>query len=312
MSCTMLGLTLATGGSGRGAALALRHADDVVDAARHADDVVDAARHGDDVVDAVGSCLRHSFLAGTDVLLADGTRKDIDDLEVGDTILATDPETGQTVPRRVVATIITDSDKEYTELTVTDAEGEESTLVATSHHPFWDEATHTWTNAADLTPGAQLHTPDGTTATVTATHTYHATARTYDLTVESTHTYYVLAGSTPVLVHNSNCNPIAGSSDAQRLADELRLASANSPFTPGGQLTQEALDSSRVIMQGSDMGNRELLDRFAERGGVAQWGKYSTPTHQSPYGDFQVHFYRNSVTGEVMYDYDYKVVMNRR
>lgn len=65
-------------------------------------------------------------------------------------------------------------------------------------------------------------------------------------------------------------------------------------------------------MPGTKMDNTELQDRFAARGGASHWGKYSTETHQSPYGDYQVHYYMNRVSGEVMYDYDYKVVMNRR
>lgn len=36
-------------------------------------------------------------------------------------------------------------------------------------------------------------------------HTRYAT--TYNLTVGDLHTYYVLADQTPVLVHNSNCDP---------------------------------------------------------------------------------------------------------
>ncbi|WP_234319999.1 RHS repeat-associated core domain-containing protein [Streptomyces sp. SBT349] len=192
MACAMTVLTIATGGSGRTAALALRYGDDIIGAARQAENTM-------------GSCARHSFLSGTEVLMADGTRRDIDDLEVGDEILATDPETGETKPRRVVATIITDSDKEYTRVSVTGADGDESEIIATAHHPFRDEATDTWTNATDLTPGAQFRTPDGTTTEVTAALTYNDTARTYDLTVEELHTYSVHAGATPVLVHDSNC-----------------------------------------------------------------------------------------------------------
>ncbi|WP_147450939.1 hypothetical protein [Streptomyces hoynatensis] len=52
-----------------------------------------------------------------------------------------------------------------------------STVAATSRRPFRDEATRTRANAADLAPGAHLRTPDGTTATVTATRTYHDTVR---------------------------------------------------------------------------------------------------------------------------------------
>lgn len=122
----------------------------------------------------------------------------------------------------------------------------------------------------------------------------------------------MLAGGTPVLVHNSNCDVPSGSLQGQKLADELRNESANSPFTPGGFLEPDAIANSRMIMRGSDMKNPALRARFEERGGAEQWGKYSTQTHQSPYGDYQVHYYMNTTSGEVMYGFDYKVVMNRR
>ncbi|SEG91395.1 hypothetical protein SAMN04489712_1294 [Thermomonospora echinospora] len=37
--------------------------------------------------------------------MADGTRKPIDELQVGDKVLATDPDTGRTGPQTVVSTI---------------------------------------------------------------------------------------------------------------------------------------------------------------------------------------------------------------
>jgi hypothetical protein len=51
-----------------------------------------------------------------------------------------------------------------------------------------------------------------------------------------------------------------------------------------------------------------LLTEVASKTG----GKYTTRTHQSPEGDFQVHYYMNERTGKVAYDYDYKAVLNRR
>jgi len=41
------------------------------------------------------------------------------------------------------------------------------------------------------------------------------------------------------------------------------------------------------------------------------FGKYTTGTFQSPAGDFQVHFYKNPTTGEVIYGLDYKAVFNK-
>ncbi|MFJ8085110.1 polymorphic toxin-type HINT domain-containing protein [Streptomyces sp. NPDC096205] len=143
------------------------------------------------------------FLAGTDVLMADGGTKDIEDIVLGDKVLATDPETGRTSAREVTATIVTDSDKHFTELTIATGHGEEH-LTATYEHPFWSVSEHGWIAAGDLKPGMTLRTDDGRTVEVTGARQYTDHVRTYNLTVEGVHTYYALAGSTPILVHNSD------------------------------------------------------------------------------------------------------------
>ncbi|ATL31619.1 polymorphic toxin-type HINT domain-containing protein [Streptomyces formicae] len=142
------------------------------------------------------------FLAGTGVLMADGSSKNIEDVELGDKVLATDPETGETRERDVTATIVTDDDKQFTELTIATPEGSEK-LTATYEHPFWSVDKKDWVEAGDLKPGMTLRTDEGRTVSVTAAREYQDHARTYNLTVEGLHTYYVLAGQTPVLVHNS-------------------------------------------------------------------------------------------------------------
>ncbi|MEU1148121.1 polymorphic toxin-type HINT domain-containing protein [Streptomyces sp. NPDC005863] len=147
------------------------------------------------------------FLAGTDVLMADGTTKDIEDVKLGDKVRATDPETGETGDREVTAAIVTDDDKQFAELTISTAGGLEK-LTATQEHPFWSDSQHDWVDAGDLKRGMTLRTEDGRTATVAHIRSYQDHARTYNLTVRGLHTYYVLAGATPVLVHNSTpCGP---------------------------------------------------------------------------------------------------------
>lgn len=62
-----------------------------------------------------------------------------------------------------------------------------------------------------------------------------------------------------------------------------------------------------MIQAGTKMKNRGLIAYLTSDGSsMWDWGKYSTPTFQSPAGNFQVHFYWNSVTDEVDYSYDYK------
>ncbi|MCF6524832.1 polymorphic toxin-type HINT domain-containing protein [Streptomyces sp. JJ36] len=145
---------------------------------------------------------RNSFVPGTEVLLADGTTKPIEELELGDEVVATDPETGETADKTVTATIHTKDDKRYVDLTVADGEGGSDVLTTTEHHPFWSESEQEWLDAGELDPGMTLRTDDDTTVAVRVVRTYTALFDTYNLTVQDLHTYYVLAGETPVLVHN--------------------------------------------------------------------------------------------------------------
>lgn len=63
-------------------------------------------------------CNSNSFSADTHVLMADGSTKPIEQVEVGDIVLATDPATGLTEPKQVIATIIGEGDKDLVRITV--------------------------------------------------------------------------------------------------------------------------------------------------------------------------------------------------
>ncbi|MBY8885751.1 HINT domain-containing protein [Streptomyces sp. PTM05] len=137
--------------------------------------------------------------------MANGSTRTIEDVKAGDMVLATDPVSGRTGPRRVIQPIITDGDKHFDELTVTSGGRQTAKLVATYEHPFWNPTAHAWLQAKDLTPGTSLQSTHGATVRVLTNHPFDQRARTYNLTVDDLHTYYVLAGTAPVLVHNSNC-----------------------------------------------------------------------------------------------------------
>ncbi|MFZ3493732.1 polymorphic toxin-type HINT domain-containing protein [Streptomyces sp. 5.8] len=171
---------------------------------RAAAEEADAAKSsGGDTPPAATSC--NSFPTGVQVLMADGTAKAIEDVKDGDVVMATDPQTGETLPKTVTTTITTPDDKEFTDLTLTSEaspRGPPAKITSTYHHPYWSETRHQWINAGELTTGEQLRQPNGTTLTVTATRNYPHTVTTHNLTVDDFHTYYVLAGAKPVLVHN--------------------------------------------------------------------------------------------------------------
>ncbi|MGW3957752.1 polymorphic toxin-type HINT domain-containing protein [Streptomyces sp. NPDC004752] len=164
------------------------------------------------------------FLAGTDVLMADGTKKNIEDIDLGDKVLAADPETGEQGPREVTGLIVTKKDKYFNELSIATESGIEK-LTATHEHPFWSPSELDWVHAADLRPGMTLRTNEGDTVIVTANRAHTKELRTtYNLTVDGWHTYYVLAGATPVLVHN--CGEAAD--DLLDFADEALSMSPES------------------------------------------------------------------------------------
>ncbi|MFI5792646.1 polymorphic toxin-type HINT domain-containing protein [Streptomyces sp. NPDC051677] len=140
-------------------------------------------------------------MPGTGVLLADGTQKAIEDVEVGDVVVTTDTETGETVDKRVAQTITTEGDKDFTKIVIS-VDGEHSSIVATDTHPFWVPDLKKWVKAGDLQVGQLLRTSAGTHVQITAVSHYTKRQRTHDLTIEDIHAYYVLAGATPVLVHN--------------------------------------------------------------------------------------------------------------
>jgi RHS repeat-associated protein len=140
-----------------------------------------------------------SFTGDTHVLLADGNTKPIAELEPGDTVLATDPHTGQTKPKKITHVWVHDD----TVVALTLQNGD--TVTTTEDHPFWNATDQQWQQAQHLDPGDQLLTAAGTTTPVNGIHrTTTHTEPAYNLTVADIHTYYVLAGDTPVLVHNTS------------------------------------------------------------------------------------------------------------
>lgn len=149
------------------------------------------------------NCRSNSFLPATPVVLADGSRVDISEVEAGDAVWAFDPRTGAEGPRRVTDTISSAGDKQLVDVTVQDGDGVSQTLTAPQEHPFWAPKTGDWVEAGELQPGTWLRTSSGTWVQVQALN--HRTASdqpVHNLTVEGLHTYYVGAGNQEVLVHN--------------------------------------------------------------------------------------------------------------
>jgi hypothetical protein len=171
--------------------------------------------------DVVTACRVNSFPGDTRVLMADGSRKAIRDVRVGDLVLAADPDSGRSAAQPVTDTFRHDT-RRLVDITVADG-----ILTSTAGHLFHVEG-RGWTVVSDLHLGDRLRTPDGELRTVTdiRDRTGLAPREVYDLTVDGLHTFYVgTAGARPQDVLAHNCTNIVadeGLEEAHTLREHVR------------------------------------------------------------------------------------------
>ncbi|MEJ3743823.1 RHS repeat-associated core domain-containing protein [Actinomycetes bacterium KLBMP 9797] len=210
-------------------------------------------------------CVSNSFTAGTPVLMADGSRKPIEQVKPGDKVMATDAESGQSSAKPVTAAIKGEGGKRLIDVTVVGEDGSKESLTATDGHPFWvddDGKASTpggqWIDAVDLKRGQWLKSADGALVRVAGTHAYQQHAVVYNLTVSTTHTYHVVAGDTSVLVHNcSNIDYGSINEHGQRSGVRALLDSTNL----GGRTRPRPTEPIHAYVPGQD--NRtHLLGAF--------------------------------------------------
>lgn len=155
-----------------------------------------------DVLSWIRSCTRtgNSFAPGTPVRMADGRTEPIEDVKVGDLVLAADTKKGVTEPQVVTQTITGRGDKQLVDLTVGAGR-----VTATANHPFWAPDLRQWVAAGHLRAGQWLQTSAGTWAQIGAVAQRSGPATVHNLTVARDHTFYVAAGANDLLVHNMSC-----------------------------------------------------------------------------------------------------------
>ncbi|MCM1976546.1 polymorphic toxin-type HINT domain-containing protein [Streptomyces sp. G1] len=231
------------------------------------------------LAEEAASCPVNSFTPDTRVLMADGSTEKIKDVDVGDEVLATDPETGKTKVEKVTAEIKGQGLKNLVKVTI-DVDGEKgsksASVTATDGHPFWVPELGEWIDATDLKSGSWLRTSAGVRVQITAVERWTAQEATvHNLTVSDLHTYYVLAGTTPVLVHNTNgleCD-LRAYTDLARLAPGKNEGAASVLLTPSGNTyfdistrrTGEALRSLPLPL-------RRVIGQTGHHGGCAEIG----------------------------------------
>ncbi|MCX6405279.1 MAG: Hint domain-containing protein, partial [Propionibacteriales bacterium] len=220
--------------------------------------VDDAAEAGSDAKKAANTAVKvcaNSFTGDTLVLMADGRKKAIRDVKLGDEVMATDPETGETGPRKVIDLIRHGG--LHTMVAVRLSDG--STIDATDGHPFWVESRGVWVDAIDLQPGDVLVTAGGDRLTVASLGISEQDLTAYNLTVEGLHTYF--AGGDSVLVHNAGCANITEAGLAHSFDRHAAQWFGGQP-TKAGQMAEW----------------RGLIERTAGSSKVVPWSSGSTLT----------------------------------
>lgn len=150
-------------------------------------------KFGDEnVKPGTGNC----FVAGTEILTTEGI-KNIEDIQVGDWVIADDPTTpGEIEARQVLDTFV----RETTALVDLYVDGE--VISTTGEHPFWTPDKG-WVEAKDLHVGSLLQTEDGRVIDVDRVEKRSGQFEVYNFKVEGFHTYFV--SDLGILVHNAGC-----------------------------------------------------------------------------------------------------------
>jgi hypothetical protein len=134
------------------------------------------------------------FVAGTPVLLGDGTFAPIEQVRVNDIVIARNEQSGITTPRRVLRSW---SHRNHPTLVLQLTSG--AIIETTKEHRFAVPG-RGFIAAANLSIGDLVMTHAGQAAEIAALETQEGRFTVYNLTVETDHTYFV--GDSRLWVHN--------------------------------------------------------------------------------------------------------------
>lgn len=131
-------------------------------------------------------------------VLTDEGEKNIEDIEVGDKVLAKDEETGELAYKEVIGLYQNDRD-DIIKLHVGN-----QIIETTSNHPFWVEGKG-WVLAGALQVGDKLQQSNGSNLTIAMIELVNLVekVKVYNLTVADYSTYYVT--DLGIWVHNTDC-----------------------------------------------------------------------------------------------------------
>ena len=134
-------------------------------------------------------------MAGTPILMADGSLKPIEQVKAGDRVFSRDEATGEVAAKSVAQTFVR---RASSTLALTFSTGE--VIETTAEHPFY-RADDGFTPAGLLAIGNSIVTRAGPSLAITDVQKGNTPATVYNFEVADFHTYFV--GSSALWVHNS-------------------------------------------------------------------------------------------------------------
>lgn len=174
------------------------------------------------------------FVAGTMVLTASGLIA-IENIKVGDKVIATNPDTLETAEKAVIETYVRETNK----LVHLSINGEK--IITTVDHPFYVKG-HGFVNAGTLWLGAEVSSSNNEIYVVK--NIYHGLVdkpiKVYNFQVAEFHTYHV--GKSGVLVHNGEYPEPPGEYEKAGYHNKGNKVKSAAPKN-----AQEALDKSVPI-----------------------------------------------------------------
>lgn len=199
--------------------------------------------------DELAKCAGYCFMAGTLVHCEDGLKR-IEDVKVGDKVLAYNEETGEQ-DYKTVLHLFRNESKDWTGITVNDKE-----IVSTPGHKYYLPLTKQWVSAKDLKIGDTVLLSNGQQAKIQTTRSIHyeTPQTTYNFEVEDFHTYYVETG---VLVHNMDCGDtiyVDTVDDALDMA-EKHLGPSQHYYKGNNNILVSDMDPRKVVRFDIDVNN---------------------------------------------------------
>jgi len=223
------------------------------------------------------------FTAGTKVL-TDVGEKNIEDIEVGDEVLAKDDLTGEMAYKSVEWLFQRDVEETYN-ITV----GGE-VITTTDEHPFWIVGKG-WVEAKHLGVSDVLTTSAGKEVAIEKIVVKEEHKTVYNFKVKDFHTYFV--SNLGIWTHNK-CGDIPDG------ADKASDIYAHQKYKQS-LLKEDVKSNSEVIIKGEDLWDdkaRRILTSDGSK--IEDWAKMTSKyKYETPYGRGEIHFYQNQKTGEI-------------